>query len=99
MRTLQEQIRTLLTALEAHIHLTIPSSHPILSWIVHHSAYILNKYQTGLDKKTPFARLHGKETNEKLVEFGEKILWFVPKSLRSKLDRPWRYGVLCWKIP
>ena len=74
VRTLQEQIRTLLTALEAHIHLTIPSSHPILSWIVHHSAYILNKYQTGLDKKTPFARLHGKETNEKMVEFGEKIL-------------------------
>ena len=37
--------------------------------------------------------MHGKSTHERLVEFGERVLRFVPKKLKSKLDRPWNYGV------
>ena len=93
VRTLEEQTRTMLTALEARIKVPLPSDHPILSWLLEHASYILNKYMTGPDKKTAYYRMHGKETNERLVEFGERVLWFVPKKLRSKLDRPWNYGV------
>ena len=28
-----------------------------------------------------------------MCEFGETVMWFVPKKLRSKLDQRWRYGV------
>ena len=80
VRTLEEQVRTMLTALEARIHMAIPSSHPILGWVVQHAAYILNKYQHGIDKGTPFARLHGKETSEKLVEFGKRYCGSSPRA-------------------
>ena len=93
VRTLEEQVRTLVAATEAQINLKIPSKHPILAWIIEHSAYILNKHGPGKDGKSPYCMLHGKESTEKTVEFGEKVLWFVPKSLRSKLDQKWRYGI------
>ena len=83
-RTLEEKTRTRLTTLKARINITIPSINFILGRIVNHTSYVLNKYQPGSDdKRTPFARLHGNETNEKLDEFGKTHLWFVPKSIRS----------------
>ena len=57
------------------------------------ASYTLNKYQLGANSKTPYGRLHGREASEKRVEFGERILWFVPKRLRPKLDKPWRFRI------
>ena len=64
-----------------------------MAWIVEHSAYLLDKYLLGTDRRTACGRLHGKETSERICELGERVLWSVPKALRSKLDQRWRYGV------
>ena len=69
VRTLEEQARTHLAALEARTDIPIPAQHPILHWIVQHAAYALNRYQLGPDGKTPFGRLHGKELSERTCEF------------------------------
>ena len=43
--------------------------------------------------RPPFHMLHGKDTDEKPMECGKTVLWFVPKSLRAKLGQRWRYGI------
>lgn len=88
-----DQIRTLKTALESRLKVRLPSSHPIIHWLVEHVAYVLNKFALGPDGKTPYGRLHGREGRERIYEFGERIMWYVPKKLRSKLDQRCRYGV------
>ena len=64
-----------------------------MRWIVEHAAHTYNKYAVTPDGSTPYAALHGKNPKEKLVEFGERVLWHVPKRLRAKLDLRWRLGV------
>ena len=81
-----------MVALQARIKIPIPCQHPLMGWIVHHAAYLLNRYQLGRDGRTAWGRLHGKESHERTCELGENILWYVPKRLRSKLDQKWRYG-------
>ena len=44
--------------------------------------------------RTPYGHLHGKDIQDKLCEFGEVILWFVPKTARAKLDHKWRHGIV-----
>ena len=88
-----DQLRTLKTALESRLKIRLSSSHPVTHWLIEHTAYVLNKFSLGPDGQTPYGRLHGREGHERICEFGERIMWYVPKKLRSKLDQRWRYGV------
>ena len=88
-----DQLRTLKTALESRLKIRLSSSHPVTHWLIEHTAYVLNKFSLGPDGQTPYGRLHGREGQERICEFGERIMWYVPKKLRSKLDQRWRYGV------
>ena len=45
-----------------------------MPWLVEHARCILSRCQKGRDGKTPFDRLHGKNTTQELVPFGEKVL-------------------------
>ena len=87
------QLRTLKVALESRLKARMSSSHPVMQWFVEHTAFVLNKYALGSDGKTPYGRLHGREGRERMCEFGERIQWYVPKKMRSKLDQRWRYGI------
>ena len=71
----------------------LSSSRPVTHWLVEHTAYVLNKFALGPDGRTAYGRLHGREGRERMCEFWERIMWFVPKELRSKLDQRWRYGI------
>ena len=65
-----------------------------MQWMVEHAAMLLTKCNpSSHDNRTGFERYHGKDCNERLPEFGETILYFVPKRLRRKLDARWRHGV------
>jgi hypothetical protein len=88
-----DQLRTLKTALESRLKIRLSSSHPVTHWLIEHTAYVLNKFSLGPDGRTPYGRLHGREGHERICEFGERIMWYVPKKLRSKLDQRWRYGI------
>ena len=86
-RTLEEQIRTMVAALESRVQTKVPSEHAVLTWVVEHACYILNKYGRGVEGKTPYSLLHGKQTPEQTRKFGEHILWFVPTQCGRSLAR------------
>ena len=45
VQTLEDQLRTLKAALESRIQARVPSTHPVVRWLIEYSATILNKYQ------------------------------------------------------
>ena len=73
-------------ALEDRIKRRIPSTHPVMSWMVEHVATVLNKYKVGADGKTAYQRIHGRRIGERVAEFGERILYHIPRKGRAKLD-------------
>ena len=93
VRDFTDQFRTLKTALESRLKSRLASDHPVIAWLVEHTAYVMNKFALGPDGKTPYGRLHGREGRERICEFGERIMWYVPKKMRAKLDQRWRYGI------
>ena len=73
----------------------IPSSHPILTWMVEYVGDVLTKYLRGNDGKTGYQRLYGKSSNEEEYEFGERVM-FRPKPRKDMnviLDGRWLPGV------
>ena len=93
VQDLVNHVRVLKLALETNINARIPSNHPIMAWLVEHAAYLLNRCMLGTDGRTAWGRMHGKEATERLCQFGEKVLWYVPKKSRAKLDVRWRHGI------
>ena len=89
----EDQFGTLKHALEVKLQRRLPVSHPVTSWLVEHTAWVFNKFHLGLDGRTAYGRLHGREGRERVCACGERIMSFVPKQPRSKLDQRWKYGM------
>ena len=92
MREVTDDIRTLKLSLELRVKGRLANDHPVMSWMVEHAAYLLNRCKLGTDGRTAYGRLHGKESTARICEFGERVLWYVPKKHKAKLDARWRYG-------
>ena len=63
-RAIQEiegMVRTLKDQVEAKYQQHIKSEHPFLVWLVRHAGDLWSKYHLGVDGKTPYERLRGKE--------------------------------------
>ena len=86
------QFRTLKAAFEGRLKQRVPVSHVVMSWMVEHVTYCLNRFMLGTDGHTAYGRLHGREGSERICEFGEHVLWYVPKKARGKLNARWRHG-------
>ena len=80
-------------AFETRYKVRLGSTHPLMLWLVEHASFLLSKFQLNTDGRTGWGRLHGRETRERICEFGECVLWYVPKRMRAKLDARWRHGV------
>ena len=93
VQCVEDQIRVMKAALESRISARIPSQHPIMSWLVEYASVVLNKYSIQPSGHTAYQDLHGKKISERLVEFGEVVLHYVPKKRRHKLDCRWAIGV------
>ena len=93
VQAVEDLLRTLKSALEARIKARIPVDHPILRWMVEHVASILNRYSVNKDGQTPYFAFHGKRPADRLVEFGERVFFYVPRKTRAKLDHRWRLGI------
>ena len=92
IREVVDEIRTLKMSLERRVKGRLANNHPVMAWMIEHAAYMLNRCKLDTDGRTAYGRLHGKESTARLCEFGERILWYVPKKHRAKLDARWRYG-------
>ena len=93
IQSVKDLIRCHKATFESRIKRKLPMSHPIMRWLIEHVVLLLNKYQVGTDGRTAYGRLHGKEVRERICQFGEKILYFVPKQNRAPITLRWRYGV------
>ena len=73
----------------------IPSSHPVIAWLVEHVADVTTKYLQGADGKTCYQRLFGKNVHEEALEFGERVMYKLRPSqdMSVVLDARWREGV------
>ena len=88
-------LRVLLLAFEAKIGGRVPSDHPLMAWLVSHSSDVLSKHIVGKDGKTPYERLWGKPTREEGLEFGESLLYRLPRTEATNvlLESRWKPGV------
>ena len=89
-------MRTYKAALESRPQKRIPSHHPVIRWLVEHTTTVLNKYNLhdhGDGLISAYEFLHGKKASERLAEFGEIVLLFIPRARRAKLGLPWSAGI------
>ena len=95
----EDQLRTIKSAFESRVKTRIASPSPIMAWMIEHVANLLNKYTVNDSGVTPFEDSHGRRAHDRAVEFGERVFYYVPKKLRSKLDLRWRLGVYLGASP
>ena len=89
----EDQVRTIKSALASRIGAKIPSSHPLVRWMVEHSVDILNKYTVNISGISPYEELHGQKAFERRIDLGERVCYHIPKKARAKLDNRWQIGV------
>ena len=99
VKQLQKQLRTVKLCLESRVRQRIPNQHPLLSWLVEHAAWMLTTLSLGPDGFTSYQRVRGRDFGKRLVGFGERVLYMLPKKgpehdARGKLDAMWEYGVV-----
>ena len=82
IRTFVEHFACLKASVEARLELTqpIPCSHPLIERLVEHTAFLLNKFQLDKHGETPHGDLNGKESRDRMAEFGETVLWHVTRN-------------------
>ena len=85
VQTIQDQLRTLKSALESRIDTRVPSDRPVMRWLVRHSANVLDLFKVHGDGNTAYQSLHGSKCSDKVVEPGDQVFFSSPKKLRSKL--------------
>ena len=85
-------LRTIVLSLQHHYHVVFTASHPILGWVVRHTAWLLTRYAIKENGLTPYRMLRGRDYNGVIVEFAEVVLYKIP-GLQPKLASRWEKGL------
>ena len=94
IQSVEGQIRTLRSAIEARIGQNIFPGGALFAWLVVHAANLINMYEVGKDGRTPYQRLKGRKLTSNMIEFGECVHFLPLKHLDSgKAEIRWRDGV------
>ena len=64
-----------------------------MKWLVQHVAPVFNQQSSNAEGLTPYECRHGGRSHGRTAEFGERLMYFVPKKLHTKLDLRWRVGM------
>ena len=67
VQTVEDLLRTHKLSLESKIKARLPSNHPVLRWLVEHTADILTKYTINSTAQSPCEELHGRKARERRV--------------------------------
>jgi hypothetical protein len=70
--------RTLKLCLEGHLQKYIPVAHPVVPWLLEHSAFLLNVKTRGHDGLTAWSRVKGRPFGLQSVGFGESVFFKKP---------------------
>ncbi len=98
VRQVQGLLRTLKLCLEDRLGKYIPVTHALIPWLVEHTCMILNTRHRGDDGCTSWMRIKGRTFNQRILAFGETILYKLPgKGPRHDPDgnmgTRWRDGI------
>jgi len=98
VRNVRAHCRTLKICLERQIRREVPVSAPIVAWMIQYSCFITNARRKGEDGYTPWARCRGRPFRQRLVGFGETVLYKLPTKgpqhdAAGNLAPRWRLGV------
>ena len=91
--TVEGLMRTFRVAIGDHYKVQIPITHPIVSWMVRHAAWIHDRYQTGMDGRTAYFRHMLRDYKSGLVPFGESVVWRMLGPIKHKLQENWGFGI------
>jgi len=87
-------VRTLRLCLQSRYRMKIKVDHPIMPWLAHHAALLIDICRIGEDGRTPYERRKGKRFIRPLPEIGECIMYLRPQSVgKDKLDTRWENGI------
>jgi hypothetical protein len=87
--------RTLRLCLENRIGRKIPVDHAVVPWLLGHTCLLLNVKTRGSDGLTPWARARGRNFAQKLLGFGEKVLYKLPvkgPQAPANMEAQWEDG-------
>ena len=78
IKILRGLFKTLKLCLEGRIGRKVPVHHPVTSWLLEHTSLLQNARVRGEDGMTAWARVRGRAFGQRLIGFGERILWKQP---------------------
>ncbi len=98
IRIIRGMFRTLKLCLEARIKKFIPVTHALVPWLLEHVCLLLNVQSRGHDGLTPWQRVRGRPFSQKLLGFGEVVLYKLPTkgpqhNPDGNMGTRWREGV------
>ena len=93
-RTLMGQIRTLKSQLYNNYGIHLTAQHPLMPWLVRHTAYLLNRYAVHADGNTSYFRRWNREHKTPICEFGETVQYMLPTAKQlPKLEQRFFPGI------
>ena len=101
-RQLYAQTRALRLQLGQDYQTAVTSDHLIMTWLVRHAAWLLNRYVVHEDGKTSYERRWTTRFNSGLCTFGECVNYKLQVASRQgprKLDAQWDQGLWLGKDP
>ena len=111
VRTIQGQVRTLKSAVDANYKTEFGDNHALIPWMVSYASSLVNKFMIDTEGKTSHERCRGRKFNKQLPEFGECVMFLKTPAdkNREKLEPRWESGVflgvneksqeLIWGLP
>ena len=94
VQEVEGQIRAMFLAFQERIGRDVDARERIVAFIPEYATYLLNRLRKGDDGKVPYERNRGKKPTVLGVEFGEKVLYKVPKKAKmDKLSPRWIHGI------
>ena len=72
---LAAQIRVLKADAEAALGITLDVDHPMVAWLIRHSAWLLNRFAIGKDGYTAFERSRGRSFKGEMAKLFEMVLY------------------------
>ena len=91
VRLLKGTLKANLLGLDWQIQARVPVDHPIVTWLVSHSASVRTMRVKGPDERTAQQRASGSAASTKLIPFGE-VCRYQARAHRKK-ESPIQYGV------
>ena len=93
VQTVEDLMRCYKLAFDDHLGQTTAAKSPLFRRLVEHAAAVHKRTATGPDGMTPYQEIHGRPSSTRAIVFGEKVLFYIPKRKRAKLDKRYDEGV------